>query len=63
MPLLFIYFNYRRKVKRYRKVFVKTLIKNGIGKDMALKISTNLRILRASDFFRFAAYEKIGYNK
>ncbi|NPA74632.1 MAG: hypothetical protein GXO25_00950 [Euryarchaeota archaeon] len=57
LPLLTIsfflsYANYKRRVKRYRKVFFKTLVSAGVPRDTAKSLTRMIKTLSLRDFIR-----------
>lgn len=52
LSLIFSYFSYRRKAKKYVKIFKKTLIKNGIQRKTAKKLSNEIKIMSLGDMLK-----------
>ncbi|GEM_PF-3560699 len=49
LKLIFSYFSYRRSVKKYRRIFRRTLIREGVPRKMANELSESIKTIRLRD--------------
>lgn len=59
LSLLFIYLSYKWRVKRYKKIFFKTLIKNGVPRKIAKSLSEEIKIIKVRDIINFDSMKDI----
>ena len=59
LSLLFIYFSYKWRVKRYKKIFLKSLIKNGVPRKIAKTLSEEIKIIKVRDLLTFDSMKNI----
>lgn len=65
IPLLvlfiaFSYLRYRKKAKKYVRIFKRTLIKNGIPRNMASKLSSQIKIWGIRDLLQYQNFRRWG---
>ncbi len=65
ITIIFSYLKYKRKVKKYTKMFRKTLIKEGVDRKIARQLSSNIKILNIREIMTLngSQYQKKIYLK
>ncbi len=60
LSLIFSYLSYRRKAKKYVRIFKRTLIKNGIPRNVASKLSSEIKILGIGEILKYQNFRRWG---
>jgi len=53
ISLAFTYLGYQWKLKRYRRIFLKTLKREGVPRKIAKSLAKEIRVLRLKDFLKY----------
>jgi len=53
ISLIFAYLGYQWKVKKYRRIFMKTLRKEGVPRRVAKSLAGEIKVLHLRDFLKY----------